>query len=1244
MQRIVSHAKGLFLCLLSACSLQASAQYLEHMYDYIENTSVFEEGQEEGHAYYLAPGHLSLNGPWRFLFVETPEEVPQQFFASNFKDSKWATIQVPSNWEMQGYGDPQFRNVPAPFKANPPYVPREYNPTGAYRKTFTLPAKWQGQQVFLRMEKVQSGSFVWINGQQVGYNEGGQEPAEYDVTPYVKPGKNVLAVCVLKYCDGYYLEGQDYWRLAGICDDVTLYATPKTRLFDWYVTTDLDEQYRDATLRVAVDVKKYEDASGTYAVRATLTDAKGSKVKEMLSDRFTMNGKGKKSVELSSLIANPDKWTCETPVLYGLKLELLSESGAVMQEITSKMGFKETEIRHQTFFLNGKPIKVNATNTHMQHPELGHAMNEETIRSDMEILKQHNFNAVRTSHYPPVNKYLELADEYGLYIIDETGDEAHASEYISNDQRFREMYLERVQKLVLRDRNHACVLFWSAGNESGEGPLITEVVKEGKRLDPTRYFMYGGNAYAHPAEDIIGPRYPTPYELEMNTAMVPEEQDPRPSFMDEYLSVAGNGGGALDDFWRVIYNHPRTMGGAIWDFVSPGLQEPARLVQDDSPFHTPAHLMGNAKLLKSKNGTVLDLNGHDQWVEVYRADNVEISSDQLTITMQVYPRKLISSCGSFITKGSKQLGIQQEGKENIIFYIYTDKLYKATGKLPADWEYNWHNLYAVYDGAQLRLLIDGQEVAKAEAKGNIRNLPMPLNIGRNEETHGQETDVYICDAQIDKVGVFDKALPVEELTAEKSVLWLDFESETKEGNFFSYGIGARTYESIWPDRTPQPEMWQMKKTVQPLSFSMLDVEKGMVEVWNRNHFLPASHYDNTWQIECEGEVLASGTLDIQTPALQKEVVRVPYHLTDIDSTKEYFLRISSKLKQDELWAKKGFEVSWDQLPLNKVSMASFPSSISNAKLNLLQTADGYTITGSDFTYHFNKDGQLCSIVKGGKELLKSPLKLNVWRAPLANEQDQWNSWRALSRDMLSSVYGMQLATVYYHANLDHLTYTPLQVEAQMLDGDVYMRVRDFMQFGSPTMARQDSYIFGAQYNGYEENYLYVIHPDGSVTLTHELTPQGSMPMWLPRVGLTLTLDKSLQQVDYYGRGPQENYPDRKTGYAVGQYHNTVDGMYEPYLIPQDHGLRTDNREMKLYDAEGRGIGVTMNELFNFNVSNYSTENLTKAVYQYQLQKQDGVTLNLDYATSGVGCTARGIFPAYRALPTAYKRVINIKLN
>ena len=316
---------------------QANAQYLEHIYDYIENTAVFEEGQEEGHAYYKADDHMSLNGQWRFYFATTPEEVPQGFFMPSFKDNKWSYIPVPSNWEMEGFGDPQFRNVPAPFKANPPRVPREYNPTGAYRKTFTLPREWNGRQVFLRMEKTQSASFVWMNGKQVGYNEGGQEPAEYDVTPYLQAGKNTLAVCVVKYSDGYYLEGQDYWRLAGIFDDVTLYATPKTRLFDWFVTTDLDNQYRDATMQLNVDVKKYEDATGTYAVRATLTDPKGSRVKEMTSDRFSMNGKGKHSVKFTEHVANPDKWTSETPSLYTLRLELLDSDGRVMHQISSKM-------------------------------------------------------------------------------------------------------------------------------------------------------------------------------------------------------------------------------------------------------------------------------------------------------------------------------------------------------------------------------------------------------------------------------------------------------------------------------------------------------------------------------------------------------------------------------------------------------------------------------------------------------------------------------------------------------------------------------------------------------------------------------------------------------------------------------------------------------------------------------------------------------------------------------------------
>ncbi len=230
----------------------------DDLYHFIENLDVFEYGQEESRAYYIPGHHVLLNGNWKFCYADTPQKIPANFYEEKYSDAKWATIDVPSNWEMRGYGDPLFRNVSAPFKADPPKTPRDYNPTGAYRTTFTIPAEWSGEEVFLRFEKVASASFLWINGQEVGYNEGAQEPAEYNITKYLKKGRNTLAMKVIKYSDGFYLEGQDYWRLAGIFDDVYLYATPKTRLFDWYVTTDLDKDYRDADLNIEVSVRSYD--------------------------------------------------------------------------------------------------------------------------------------------------------------------------------------------------------------------------------------------------------------------------------------------------------------------------------------------------------------------------------------------------------------------------------------------------------------------------------------------------------------------------------------------------------------------------------------------------------------------------------------------------------------------------------------------------------------------------------------------------------------------------------------------------------------------------------------------------------------------------------------------------------------------------------------------------------------------------------------------------------------------------
>ncbi len=1264
---------GIILAMALPLALQAQDKpYLQDLPYYVENLDVFGQGQEEGRAFHLPEGSIPLNGTWKFLYSESPYDVPQDFFKPTFNDRKWSDIEVPSNWEMQGFGQAFFRNTTmawsaqrprnpnqnapqgfAPqgaaqvsFSAAPPEVPMDYNPTGAYRTTFNIPSSWKGEQVFLRFEKVASASFVWINGEQVGYNEGAQEPSEYNVTKFVKPGKNQLSVLVLKYSDGGYLEAQDFWRLAGIFDDVTIYSTHDTRIFDYQVITEFDNSFKDSEVSLAVDVKTYTQAADGLRLTAEIS-RNGSVVAKMEKSGISVTSGGKSTVNLKTKVASPLKWTAETPDLYDLTMTLADASGKVVDTMTKRMGFKKTQIIDGVFYLNGQPVKLNAQCSHMQHPELGHAMDEATIRKDFEILKQFNFNAVRTSHYPPVNEYLDLADEYGLYIIDETGDEAHATEWVSNMPEWIPMYQERVRQMVLRDRNHVCVLFWSAGNESGEGPDITEVVKEGRKYDPTRYWMYGGNAAKHAAEDIVGPRYPIPLEHELRYGM--DDSDKRPSFMDEYLSVAGNGGGGFDDFWREIDQHPSLMGGAVWDFVSPGLLEPVRTLVDKSPYQTKANIMGRAKLVKGKTGKAIDLNRMEQWVQVYRADNVEISGDKLTLTLDIYPRSYNKFGGYMITKGSNQFGLRQRGTDKIDFYIDNGQKVTLSGDLPSDWENKWHNVTAVYDGSNMTIYIDGESVASQNATGRIRNLPLSLCIGRDEERHGQDVRECIADALIDNVGVFASAVtPADGFNAADAALWLDFEEEIADGTFWTYGLGARTYGSIWPDRTPQPEMYQMKKSMQPLHFKLLDSRTGTVEIVNRNSFVNASIYDTEWTITEDDKVIASGRLNLDIAPASVKAVNIPYDRPSAKPGKMYRLNISARLAEDKVWAKKGHELCWEQFELAEWNIPAGPKAKPSGNVALSVEDDVITAKGADFTYTFSKkSGELTSMEIGGTQMLSEPIRLNVWRAPVANEIDGWNAYssRAATSQNKSGYGGIgcgsMLASMYYSFGLDNVSHVPVSVSERAVDGSVYIDVRSLAIFGSQGERQLDAYIFGRASAGMESVYSYRIDADGTITMHHLVNPQGEMPAWFPRIGVTMSLAGDLENVEWYGRGPQASYPDRKTGYRMGIWNTTVQDMYEPYLIPQDYGLRTDNKWVRLTNQEGRGLEFSMDQPFAFNAYPYTTENLTRSVYQYQLEKSDDITLNLDYATSGVGCTARGIFDAYRAYPMGYERTIVI---
>ena len=350
-----------------------------------------------------------------------------------------------------------------------------------------------------------------------------------------------------------------------------------------------------------------------------------------------------------------------------------------------------------------------------------------------------------------------------------------------------------------------------------------------------------------------------------------------------------------------------------------------------------------------------------------------------------------------------------------------------------------------------------------------------------------------------------------------------------------------------------------------------------------------------------------------------------------------------------MWAKAGHEVSWEQFELSDWNLPAEKAPRAAGNVAVTKEDGKVVLSGKDFSYSFDTvSGELVSIVSGGREILTGPVTLNVWRAPLANEVDGWNAYSGGSIN--ASGYGgighsNVLAAHYYSAGLDNLGHAVASVNVREFEGGAAVDVRELVLLdGGQGETRQlDQYIRGMSFDGFESTWRYIVYGDGTLTVRHTVKPQGAMPAWLPRLGVTFGLDGDFNNVEWYGRGPQANYPDRKSGYRIGIWNTTVEDMYEPYLIPQDYGLRTDNRWVRMTDSEGNGVELSVDEPFNFNAYNYTTENLTKAAYTYQLQKSDDITFNLDYATSGVGCTARGIFDSYRVYPQMYERTITIRL-
>ena len=500
-----------------------------------------------------------LNGSWQFHYLPSPAGVPPDFFEEAFDSASWASLPIPSCWQMHGYGRPQYTNTKYPYPVDPPFVPTE-NPVGLYRRTFTVPPDWSEMQVFLEFGGVDSAFYVWLNGRPAGYSQGSHMPSEFDVTSFLTAGTNTLAVQVFQWSDGSYLEDQDQWRLSGIFRDVCLIARPAA------------VSVRDVQIRTTFD--------GTLDLRLEMRGDAPCRVSAAIYDGETViaeqavPGTGTRAAQIS--VPQPRLWSAEVPNLYTLLVTLADAAGRTLTVERFRVGFRELKVAEGRLLVNGTPVTLKGVNRHDTHPDLGHFTPREHMRRDIVLMKQHNLNCVRTSHYPNDPYWLDLCDEYGLYVIDEADLEAHgfgdAGDWsrLSNDPLWQQAYVDRAERMVQRDKNHPAIIFWSLGNESGYGPNHLAMVDAIKALDPTRFVHY---ETSYILDDVGVDVISRMYTDVPGIIAEGRKDDLRPFFLCEYAHAMGNGPGSLKDYWDAINMYPRLLGGCVWEWADHGIRQ-----------------------------------------------------------------------------------------------------------------------------------------------------------------------------------------------------------------------------------------------------------------------------------------------------------------------------------------------------------------------------------------------------------------------------------------------------------------------------------------------------------------------------------------------------------------------------------------------------------------------------------------------------------------------------------------------
>ncbi len=996
------------------------------------------------------PWYLSLNGDWKFRYSESPNDVPEDYMNPRFKDTSWDKIDVPSCWDMRGYDYPHYTNVQMPWPNMPPTVP-DRNPTGIYRRTFEVPKEWGGRRTVLHFDGVESCFIAFVNGHTLGFSKDSRGSTEFDVTPYVKPGKNQITVLVIKWSDSSFIEDQDHWWHAGIVRSVYLYSTGENYIADVHATATLDETFTDGLLKLEMTAGFSKVRNKEWKFQVKLYNAKGKQVLDSPAmvkpgvDEYCFVAKDRNRVFATTelRIKNVTPWNAEAPYLYTMTVTLLDEKGREQEAVAVRIGFRTIEIKSRQMLINGQPVQINGVNRH-EHDELnGRSVSEELARRDLMVMKQFNINAVRTSHYPAAPEFYDLCDECGFYVFDEANIENHEFFYdLCANPNWALAYLDRAVRMVMRDKNHPSVIVWSLGNESGVGANHAAMAGWIRFFDPSRPIHYERACYSKDGAwlpnrqreltDIICPMYPSIDSI-IKWACTQTDDD-RPFIMCEFNHAMGNSNGCLKEYFDAFENYHGLQGGFIWEWLDHGIK------------------------LKDKNG-----------------------------------------------------------------------------------KYYW-----VYGG--------------------------------------------------------------------------DFGDEPNDSNFVADGL-------VWPDRTPHPGMYELKKLAQPVKVEVIDLHSGRLLVTNRKYFTDLSGFKITWELTVDGKVVQHGKMPVlNTPprpmSEYSDAVREngyihyfmngkPYSATEIQLPivppemtygQECHLKISFALAQKTWWAEAGYEVAWEQFEMPFGATKNVPALPQRGQLATKKAKRSISVNLGALGIDFNDSSELIDIKLGGEKLVEAGPKLNLVRG--STDNDAIKAFTIAKKQTNKAFYKWTEYGLY-----------DFELKSQRISSE---------KSGDEFIVAVNSRHAGPRIkSGVTHSQIHRISADGIIRVENVFDVEAEI-LDLPRLGVVLELPSHLDQVEYFGRGPQENHIDRNAGYPVGLYRSTVDEMHVPYIMPQENGNRTEVRWVALSGKNGKaGLLICAPDCMEFSVSRFSARQLVDKWHDNELVDEGKIYLKLDYRQRGIGTASCG---------------------